>query len=53
MTSRNAAGEVTSGFLVQVERIDVSELMKKYPDAFKREYNPATGPLFSSWVEEK
>jgi len=53
VTSRNAAGEVTSGFLVEVERIDVFELMKKYPEAFKREYNPTAGQVFSSWVEEK
>jgi molybdopterin guanine dinucleotide-containing S/N-oxide reductase-like protein len=34
-TSRNAAGEVTSGFLVQVEQINIDELRKKYPGAFE------------------
>ena len=53
VTSRNAAGEVTSGFLVQVELIDVGELINKYPEAFKREYDLASGPMFNSWIENK
>jgi trimethylamine-N-oxide reductase (cytochrome c) len=53
VTSRNASGEVTSGFLVQVEPIDVGELMDKYPEAFRRKYRPETGLFFHAWVEEK
>jgi molybdopterin guanine dinucleotide-containing S/N-oxide reductase-like protein len=53
VTSRNAAGEVTSGFLVQVEPINIDELRKKYPGAFEREYNPSSGLSFSSWVDEE
>ena len=53
ITSRNAAGEVTSGFLVEVERADIGALMKEYPEAFKRKYNPEVGLLFGSWVQEK
>jgi trimethylamine-N-oxide reductase (cytochrome c) len=52
VTSRNAAGEVTSGFLVQVAPVDIGELMEKYPEAFKRHYTPETGLLFHAWVEE-
>ncbi|MFC1868672.1 molybdopterin dinucleotide binding domain-containing protein, partial [Thermodesulfobacteriota bacterium] len=52
VTSKHAAGEVTSGFLVQIERADTGELMKKYPEAFKRDYDPAAGPLLSSWIDE-
>jgi anaerobic selenocysteine-containing dehydrogenase len=52
-TSRNASGEVTSGFLVQVERTDINSLMEKYPDSFKRKYNPEVGLLFNSWIEMK
>ena len=50
VTSRNAVGEVTSGFLVQIERIDIGELMKKYPEAFEREYDMASGLLFGAWI---
>ncbi|MFC1902233.1 molybdopterin-dependent oxidoreductase, partial [Chloroflexota bacterium] len=53
VTSRHAAGEVTSGFLVQLERVDLGELMEKYPEAFQREYHPAAGPLFRSWIENR
>ena len=53
VTSRNAAGEVTSGFLVEVERIDIEELRVKYPEAFERDYDPASGPAFNSWIENQ
>jgi trimethylamine-N-oxide reductase (cytochrome c) len=53
VTSRHASGEVTSGFLVQVEKIDVGELMEKYPEAFQREYSAEAGLLFHAWVEGK
>ena len=33
-SSKNAAGEVTSGFLVGVEKVDIKELMAQYPDKF-------------------
>jgi len=41
--SRNATGMVVSGFLVEVERVDIWELMKKYPEAFNRPYHHAAG----------
>ena len=44
-TSKNATGMATSGFLVEVERVDLGELMKKYPEAFRRPYHPAAGLL--------
>jgi molybdopterin guanine dinucleotide-containing S/N-oxide reductase-like protein len=53
-TSKNAAGEVTSGFLVQVERVttaQMAEWRKKYPEAFEREYDPAAGLRFDAWIE--
>jgi trimethylamine-N-oxide reductase (cytochrome c) len=49
--SRNCGGQVGSGFLVEVKKVDIFELQAKYPAAFAREYDPATGLLFSSWVE--
>lgn len=53
-TSQNAAGEVTSGFLVQVERVtsaQMEEWRNKYPEAFAREYDPAAGLRFDGWIE--
>jgi len=43
ITSKNAVGMATSGFLVEVEKADINELMQKYPEAFSRAYDPAAG----------
>ena len=40
ITSKNATGMVVAGFLVQVERVYLDKLRKKYPEAFKRPYHP-------------
>lgn len=53
-TSKNASGMATSGYLVEVAKVSVSEMeeyRKKYPEAFTREYDPATGISFNSWLE--
>jgi trimethylamine-N-oxide reductase (cytochrome c) len=50
-TSKNAVGMVCSGFLVGVERVNLDELRQKYPEAFEKEYDPAAGLLFETWVE--
>jgi trimethylamine-N-oxide reductase (cytochrome c) len=50
LVSRNCLGVVTSGFLVEIERINLAELKEKYPEAFRREYSPASGQLFNAWV---
>ncbi len=41
-----------SGYLVEVEKVDIEELKRKYPEAFKRteKMNPAYGPGYESWV---
>jgi hypothetical protein len=44
---------VVSSFLVEVEKADLEELRKKYPEAFQREYGPATGLRLSAWVEDR
>ena len=41
--SKNTLGMATSGFLVEVERTDLGELMKKHPEPFKRPYHPEAG----------
>jgi anaerobic selenocysteine-containing dehydrogenase len=42
-TSRNAAGMVTNGFLVEAERANMDELRLKYPEAFSRPYDKGSG----------
>ena len=52
VTSPNCAGEVTSSFLVGVEKVDVFELAKQYPEAFARTFDPATGQVASDFIVE-
>ncbi len=53
-TSKNCVGIATSGYLVEVQKLDYTEMEKwqrDYPDAFSREYDPASGLRFNAWVE--
>jgi len=50
-TSRNATGMATSGYLIEVERADLDELMRKYPEPFKRKFHPAAGTCLESFVD--
>jgi len=43
LTSKNATGMVVSSFLVEVESENMDKLRKQYPEAFSREYDPASG----------
>jgi molybdopterin guanine dinucleotide-containing S/N-oxide reductase-like protein len=43
ITSKNATGMVVSGFLVEVEAVNIEDLRKGYPEAFKRPYHAAAG----------
>jgi molybdopterin guanine dinucleotide-containing S/N-oxide reductase-like protein len=49
--SKNANGQVASGFLVEVKKVDINALKEQYPEAFEKPYDPATGLQFSAWVE--
>ena len=54
LVSKHAAGQATSGFLAEVERVGMAmmdEWKTKYPEAFSREYDPASGLRFNAWVE--
>jgi anaerobic selenocysteine-containing dehydrogenase len=53
ITSKNATGMVVSSFLVEVAKEDLDELRKNYPEAFKREYDPAAGLEFTAWVKKE
>ena len=54
LTSKHCAGMATSGFLVEVEKVSMAQMeewRKQYPEAFAREYDPASGLRFNAWVE--
>ncbi|MFC1845846.1 molybdopterin-dependent oxidoreductase [Chloroflexota bacterium] len=54
ITSKNCVGQATSGFLVEVEKVTLAQMEEwknQYPDAFEREYDPASGLRFNAWVE--
>ena len=43
-TSKNAVGHAVSGFLAEVEKTDLEELKRKYPEAFETPFHPCAGP---------
>jgi len=43
LMSKHATGMATSGYLVEVERVDIESLRKQYPEAFARPYSQASG----------
>ena len=52
--SKHCWGFAVTGFLVEAEKLDPAEMeqwKKQYPEAFAREYDPASGSQYSSWVE--
>jgi len=51
--SRNCSGLVTSSFLVEIEKVALDELKARYPEAFNRTYDTASGLLFDEWVEKE
>ena len=53
VTSKKATGMVSSGFLVEVARVTDEEMAgwrRDYPEAFGRDYDPATGVSLSGWL---
>jgi trimethylamine-N-oxide reductase (cytochrome c) len=54
--SKRAYGLAHTGYLVEVEKVtgaQMDEWRTKYPDAFKRDYDPAYGPFLSGWVVDQ
>ena len=52
--SKNCPGMASSGYLVEVEKVTMAQMEKwkeQYPEAFAREYDPASGLRFNAWVE--
>lgn len=52
-TSKNCPGEVTNSFLVNVEKVDVFELARQYPEAFSKKYDRATGQIAEAVIIEE
>ncbi len=53
VTSKKATGMVVSGFLVEVAKVTDEEMAswrRDYPEAFNRNYDPATGVSLSGWL---
>ena len=53
--SKNCIGQATSGYLVEAEKVGMAQMedwREKYPEAFEREYEPASGLRFNGWIEE-
>ncbi len=52
-TSKNAPGQATSGYLVEVEKLDMAQMQEwkeKYPESFNKEYDPNSGLQFNAWL---
>ena len=49
-TSKNAVGHAVSGFLADIEKVDLEALKKKYPEAFARPFHPCAGPGIDACV---
>jgi len=49
-TSKNCAGIVTNGYLVNVEKCDIDRLAKEYPEAMSRTSADGCGVDFSNWI---
>jgi anaerobic selenocysteine-containing dehydrogenase len=58
VSSRNAVGQATSGYLVDVQKVTEKDYREwraldteAFDNAYKREYDPAAGLRFNAWVE--
>ena len=55
-TSKNAVGQATSGYLVEVAKVtgaEWDEWRAANPEAFARPYDPASGLRFEAWVVQE
>jgi trimethylamine-N-oxide reductase (cytochrome c) len=56
LTSKHCAGQATTGFLADVERVSPEQMgrwMSEYPESFNRAYDPASGLRFDGWIERE
>ena len=55
ITSKRCAGQATTAYLVEVSKLSAEEILqwrRDFPEAFEREYDPASGLRFDAWVEK-
>ena len=53
--SKHCKGFAVTGYLLEAEKLtdaEYDELRTKYPEAFERDYDPAIGINYNSWVVE-
>ncbi len=50
-TSKNTVGMAVSGFLAEVEKVDLEALQANYPEAFARQCHIAAGPCIAGITE--
>ena len=53
--SKHCRGFAVSGYLVEAGKVEDAEMeqwKRDYPDAFARDYDPAIGINYDSWVVE-
>ena len=53
--SKHCKGFAVTGYLVEAAKVEDAEMegwKRDYPDAFARDYDPAIGINYSSWVVE-
>jgi len=53
IVSKHCPGMATSGYLVEVEKVTMSQMeawKDDYPEAFEREYDLASGLRFNAWI---
>jgi anaerobic selenocysteine-containing dehydrogenase len=51
-TSKNATGMAVGGFLAQVEKVDIDELRRTYPEVFDRPYDKGAGLCIQRFLAE-
>jgi trimethylamine-N-oxide reductase (cytochrome c) len=53
ITSKRCVGQATTAYLVEVTRVSSEEMAqwrRDYPEAFNRDYDPASGLRFDGWI---
>jgi len=53
VTSKNCVGEVTSGYLVNIEKADLDALKRQYPDVFSRKFDGSGVCYVDEWIIER
>jgi trimethylamine-N-oxide reductase (cytochrome c) len=49
--SKNCCGITVSGYLVEIEKVDLQGLREQYPEAFAKDYDADAGLRVDGWIE--